>query len=66
LIENVLKRTLERFHNYDRFTTYIKYKTRRICNLRVEYRLGVFENSVLIKIFGPKKDEISGKVEKTT
>jgi len=28
-------------------------------------RLGVFENRVLRKIFGPKRDEVTGGVEKT-
>jgi hypothetical protein len=29
--------------------------------LREEYRLRVFENSVLRKIFGPKMDEVTGE-----
>jgi hypothetical protein len=29
--------------------------------LREEYRLGVFQDLVLRKILGPKKDEITGK-----
>jgi hypothetical protein len=33
--------------------------------LREEHRLMVFENSVLRRIFGPKRDEVMG-VEKTT
>jgi hypothetical protein len=32
--------------------------------LREEYRLRVFENRVLMKIFGPKRDEVKGKLEK--
>jgi hypothetical protein len=28
--------------------------------LREDYRLGVFENRVLRRIFGPKKDEVTG------
>ena len=28
---------------------------------REEHRLGVFENRVLRKIFGPKKDEVTGE-----
>jgi hypothetical protein len=33
--------------------------------LREEHRLRVFENRVLRRIFGPKRDEVMG-VEKTT
>jgi len=33
--------------------------------LREEHRLRVFENRVLRRIFGPRKDEVTG-VEKTT
>jgi hypothetical protein len=33
--------------------------------LREECRLSVFENMVLRRIFGPKRDEVTG-VEKTT
>jgi hypothetical protein len=33
--------------------------------MREEYRLRVFENRVLRRIFGPKRDEVTG-VEKTT
>jgi hypothetical protein len=29
--------------------------------LREEHRLGVFENSVLRRIFGPKRDEVTGE-----
>jgi hypothetical protein len=29
--------------------------------LRKEYRLSVFENGVLRKIFGPKRDEVTGE-----
>jgi hypothetical protein len=32
--------------------------------LREEHRLRVFENRVLRKIFGPKRDEITGKWRK--
>jgi hypothetical protein len=31
-----------------------------------EYRLRVFENRVLKRIFGPKRDEVTGKWRKTT
>jgi hypothetical protein len=34
-------------------------------SLREECRLRVFENKVLRRIFGPKRDEVTG-VEKTT
>jgi len=34
--------------------------------LREERRLRVFENRVLRRIFGPKRDEVTGGVEKTT
>jgi hypothetical protein len=34
--------------------------------LREEHRLRVFENRVLRKIFGSKRDEIKRRVEKTT
>jgi hypothetical protein len=32
--------------------------------LREEHRLGVFENRVLRRIFGPKKDEVTGEWRK--
>jgi hypothetical protein len=32
--------------------------------LREEHRLRVFENRVLRRIFGPKRDEVTGMVEK--
>jgi hypothetical protein len=32
--------------------------------LREEHRLRVFENRVLIKIFGPKRDEVTGEWRK--
>jgi hypothetical protein len=32
--------------------------------LREEHRLGVFENRVLRRIFGPKRDEATGKWRK--
>jgi hypothetical protein len=31
-----------------------------------EHRLRVFENRVLRRIFGPKRDEVTGGFEKTT
>jgi hypothetical protein len=31
--------------------------------LREEHKLRVFENRVLKKIFGPKRDEVTGEVE---
>jgi hypothetical protein len=34
--------------------------------LREERRLRMFENRVLRRIFGPKRDEVTGGVEKTT
>jgi hypothetical protein len=34
--------------------------------LRKEQRLRVFENGVLRRIFGPKRDDVTGGVEKTT
>jgi hypothetical protein len=34
--------------------------------LREECRLRVFENRVLRRIFGPKRDEVNRGVEKTT
>jgi hypothetical protein len=33
--------------------------------LREEFRLRVFENRVLRRIFGPMRDEVRGGVEKT-
>jgi hypothetical protein len=33
-------------------------------SLREEHRLGVFENKVLRKIFGPKRDEVTGEWRK--
>jgi hypothetical protein len=33
--------------------------------LRQEYRLRVFENEVLRRIFGPKRDEVTGEWRKT-
>jgi hypothetical protein len=32
--------------------------------LREEHRLGVFENRVLRRIFGPKRDEVTGELRK--
>jgi hypothetical protein len=32
--------------------------------LREEHRLGVFENRVLKKIFGPKRDDVSGELRR--
>jgi hypothetical protein len=32
--------------------------------LKEEHRLGVFENRVLRRIFGPKRDEVAGKWRK--
>jgi hypothetical protein len=32
--------------------------------LREEYRLGVFENRVLRRIFGPRRDEVTGGLRK--
>jgi hypothetical protein len=32
--------------------------------LREEYRLGVFENRALRRIFGPKRDEVTGEWRK--
>jgi hypothetical protein len=32
--------------------------------LREEYRLGVFENKVLRRIYGPKRDEVTGEWRK--
>jgi hypothetical protein len=34
-------------------------------HLREEHRLRVFENRVLRRIFGPKRDEVTGGLEKT-
>jgi hypothetical protein len=33
--------------------------------LRKEHKLRVFENRVLRRIFGPKRDGVTGRVEKT-
>jgi hypothetical protein len=35
-----------------------------LCALREEYRLRVFENRVLRRIFGPKRDEVTGEWRK--
>jgi hypothetical protein len=32
-----------------------------VCHLREECRLRVFENRVLRRIFGPKRDEVTGE-----
>jgi hypothetical protein len=32
--------------------------------IKEEHRLGVFENRVLRRIFGPKKDEVTGEWRK--
>jgi hypothetical protein len=32
-----------------------------VLKLREEHRLGVFENRVLRRIFGPKRDEVTGE-----
>jgi len=34
--------------------------------LREECRLRVFENRVLRRVFGPKRDEVTGEMEKIT
>jgi hypothetical protein len=34
-----------------------------ICALREEHRLRVFENRMLRRIFGPKRDEVTGEGE---
>jgi hypothetical protein len=34
--------------------------------LKEERRLRVFENRVLRRIFGPKRDEVAGEMEKVT
>jgi hypothetical protein len=34
--------------------------------LREKRRLRVFENRLLRRIFGPKRDEVTGQVEKAT
>jgi hypothetical protein len=34
--------------------------------LREEHRLGVFENRVLRRIFEPKRDEVTGRMEKNS
>ena len=34
--------------------------------LREEHRLRVFENGALRRIFGPKRDEVTGECEKIT
>jgi len=34
--------------------------------LREEHRVRLFENRVLRRIFGPKRDEVTGGMEKTT
>ena len=34
--------------------------------MRVEHRLRVFENRVLRRIFGPKRDEVTGNGRKAT
>jgi hypothetical protein len=36
----------------------------RSLTLREEHRLGVFENRMLKRIFGPKRDEVTGKWRK--
>jgi hypothetical protein len=40
------------------------YGTRSV-TIRDEHRLRVFENRVLRRIFGPKRDEMMGRLEKT-
>jgi hypothetical protein len=40
-----------------------EYKTWSLA-LREDHRLGVFENRVLRRIFGPKRDEVTGKWRK--
>jgi hypothetical protein len=32
-----------------------------VSDIREEHRLGVFENRVLRRIFGPKRDEVTGE-----
>jgi hypothetical protein len=40
--------------------------TNWLLTLREERRLRVFENKVLRRIFGPKRDEVTGGMEKIT
>jgi hypothetical protein len=35
-----------------------------VSDIRVEHRLGVFESRVLRRIFGPKRDEMTGEWRK--
>jgi hypothetical protein len=35
-----------------------------VSDIRGEHRLGVFENRVLKRIFGPKRDEVKGEWRK--
>jgi hypothetical protein len=37
----------------------------RYLTLKEQHRLGVFENRVLRRIFGPERDEVMGWMEKT-
>jgi hypothetical protein len=36
-----------------------------VLTLKEKHKLRVFENRVLKRIFGPKRDEVTGKLEKT-
>jgi hypothetical protein len=51
----------------NKFAWFMKYNF--VCQpwsltLREEHRLGVFENRVLRKIFGPRRDEVTGEWRK--
>jgi len=36
-----------------------------VLTLREEWKLRVFENMVLRRIFGPRRDEVTGRMEET-
>jgi hypothetical protein len=54
-----IRKNLRSFHTVS-FTTLYGCETWSV-TLREEHRLRVFENRVLRKIFGPKRDEVTGE-----
>jgi hypothetical protein len=57
-MENLIQQTENRC-SFTHKGTFFSFLT-----LREEHRLRVFENRVLSRIFGPKRDEVTGKLRK--
>jgi hypothetical protein len=48
----------------DPYSSYAIYLLAYVMSVREEHRLRVFENRVLRRIFGPKRDEVTGEWRK--